>query len=88
MSDRHHLPDPAVRIGRRKFWRKSSIRQYIAQVAGESPPAPLSDDEQLIGSVELRIWLGGVSDMFIYRHSRRSAIGSSPAVNPPPDQAA
>jgi hypothetical protein len=76
-----YLPDPAVRIGGRKFWRRRAVREYIARIAGEPPPAPIADDEQLLGSLELRMWLGGVSEMWIHRHSRRQE--NSEAAAPP-----
>jgi hypothetical protein len=58
-------------IGRLRYWRRGAIRQYLAQVAGEPAPAAQPDDEHLIQAKELRRLLGGVSDMWIHRHSRR-----------------
>ena len=64
------LPDPLV-IGRLRYWRRGAIRQYLAEVAGEPAPAAQPDDEHLLQARELRRLLGGVSDMWIHRHSRR-----------------
>jgi hypothetical protein len=82
-----YLPDPHARISGRKYWKRCAVREYLAKIAGEPAPAPQPDDHHLVGSLELRLILGGVSDMWLHRHSRRSVIGSPPAVNPP-DQAA
>lgn len=64
------LPEPLV-IGRRRYWSRGAIRGYIAEEAGKPAPAPQPDDEHLIQAKELRRMLGGVSDMWIFRHSRR-----------------
>jgi hypothetical protein len=64
------LPEPLV-IGRRRYWRRGEIRCYLAEEAGKPAPAPLPDDEHLLQAKELRRMLGGVSDMWIFRHSRR-----------------
>jgi hypothetical protein len=77
------LPDPHARISGKKFWKRRAIREYLAKIAGEPAPVHQSDDDHLVGSLELRLILGGVSDMWILRHSRRSAIGPRPAVDPP-----
>lgn len=69
--DRFHLPPPKMRIGRQRKWDRGSIRACLAAAAGEPPPPPRHDDEYLVGSNELRQMLGGVSDMFLWRHSRR-----------------
>ena len=81
------LPDPDAKIGNRNFWRRRSVREYLAAVSGYPAPEPQPDDEFLMGSLELRMALGGVSDMWILRHSRprRSserppAVPSGPAV--------
>jgi hypothetical protein len=73
-----YLPDPCTRISGRKFWRRRVVREYLARVTGQPAPTPQSDDEYLMGSLELRLALGGVSDMWLYRHSRR-AESSGPA---------
>jgi hypothetical protein len=64
------LPDPIV-IGRLRYWRLGAIRKYLAEVAGKPEPAPQPDDEQLMKAKELRRMLGGVSDMWLHRYSRR-----------------
>jgi len=66
------LPDPLT-IGRLRYWRRGAIRRYLADVAGEPAPASQLDDESLLQAKELRQMLGGVSDMWIFRHSRRPA---------------
>jgi len=66
------LPDPLV-IGRLRYWRRGGVRRYLAEVAGEPAPSPQPDDEHLMQAKELRKMLGGVSDMWIHRHSRRAA---------------
>ena len=65
------LPDPLV-IGRLRYWRRGHIRAYLAQVEGKPAPEPQADDEHLMLAKELRLMLGGVSDMWIHRHSRRT----------------
>jgi hypothetical protein len=64
------LPDPLL-IGRLRYWRLGAIRKYLAEVAGEPAPAQQADDEHLMQAKELRRMLGGVSDMWIHRYSRR-----------------
>ncbi len=76
-----YLPAPYTRIGGKKFWRRRSVREYLALIGGQPPPPSQSDDDYLMGSLELRMVLGGVSDMWILRHSRRSDVGPAPAVN-------
>ena len=66
------LPQPLV-IGRLRYWRRGAIRRYLAEVDGEPAPAPQPDDENLLQAKELRHMLGGVSDMWIWRHSPRPA---------------
>jgi hypothetical protein len=65
------IPSPTLVIAGKKFWRRRVIREALAAAAGEPPPSPAADDEYLIQSRELRQLLGGVSDMFLWRHSRR-----------------
>jgi len=72
------LPDPSARIGGRKFWRRRAVREYLARVSGEPAPTPQPEDEHLMGSLELRLVLGGVSDMWLYRHSRRDPPSATP----------
>jgi hypothetical protein len=72
MANAPLLPPPLV-IGRQRFWRLGGVRNFVAQVAGEPAPAPQPDDEHLIQARELRKMLGGVSDMWVWRHSRRAA---------------
>ncbi len=67
-----YLPAPIMTIGRRHFWRRRAIRLYVAAMAGEPEPAPQPDDEFLLNSLELRVMLGGVSDMWIWRRTRRA----------------
>ena len=70
MADIHLLPEP-IFIARLRFWRLGAIRQFLAKVAGDPAPAPQADDEHLIQARELRKMLGDVSEMWIFRHSRR-----------------
>jgi hypothetical protein len=74
-----YLPAPAARIGGRKFWKRRSIREYIAQVSNQPAPGDRPDDDYLIGSLEVRQMLGNVSDMWIHRHSRRPDAPQSAA---------
>jgi hypothetical protein len=67
------VPVPTHIIAGKKFWKKRAIREALAAAAGEPTPASAADDEYLIQSRELRQMLGGVSDMWIWRHSQRSA---------------
>ena len=50
-----------------------------ARIAGKPLPAPLPDDEVLETSKQLRAALGGVSDMFLWRHSRDGSTGDEAA---------
>jgi hypothetical protein len=81
MAD-HFLPDAVARIGNRKFWKRGHVRAYLARVSGDPPPAPQPDDDHLVGSLELRLILGGVSDMWLHRHTRRSTP-AAPTAAPP-----
>jgi hypothetical protein len=77
------IPAPTVVIATKKFWRKRSIREALAKAAGEPAPAAAADDEHLMQSRELRQMLGGVSDMFLWRHSVRDADTAVKATHPP-----
>lgn len=71
MSDPIYLPAPTAIISKRKFWKRREIREYIAAVSNQPPAGDRPDDDYLIGSLEVRQMLGSVSDMWIWRHSRR-----------------
>jgi hypothetical protein len=73
------IPAPTLTIAGKKFWRRRAIREALAAAAGEAPPNPAADDEHLIQSRELRQLLGGVSLMFLWRHSRRPEAPRSAA---------
>lgn len=73
------FPPPDVRIGGRKFWSRRARREWVARIAGKPLPAPLPDDEVLETSKQLRAALGGVSDMFLWRHSRDGSTGDEAA---------
>jgi hypothetical protein len=70
------LPQPIV-FGRRRYWRRRLIREYLAEVAKEPSPAPRPDDESLMDARELRTLLGGITDMTLWRRMRPSASPSS-----------
>jgi len=73
------LPQPSAIISGRKFWNRRSIREFIAAVSNQPPPGERPDDDFLIGSLEVRQMLGGVSDMWLHRHSRRPDARQSAA---------
>jgi len=64
--------------------RRRVIREALAEAANEPTPPPAADDEHLIQSKELRRILSGVSDMFLWRHSRRPTQASSVAAKAAP----
>jgi hypothetical protein len=72
---------PAIRIGNRKFYKRRSLREYLAAISGELPPPSKPDDEYLINSRQLRQELGGVSEMWVWRREqeRAAAIACSRA---------
>jgi hypothetical protein len=67
------FPQPDLRVGGRKYWKKRSRREWVAKIAGQPLPTAQSDDEMLETSKQVRAALGNVSDMWIWRHSRESA---------------
>jgi len=60
------LPEPANVAGR-NYWTKGDVRRWRAKIAGLPEPAPQSDDENWLTQPQLRAFLGGVSDMWIWR---------------------
>ena len=70
-------PDPVLIIGRRRYWRRRQIREAVALAAGEPMPPTQRDDEELVQAREVRRLLGGVSDMFLWRHARRGSESSA-----------
>ena len=68
-----YIPDPDIRIGKKKFWYRRTVRAYQARLGGLPAPAPQPDDLDLVGSLELRLALGGISEMTLWRRSRRTA---------------
>jgi hypothetical protein len=65
------FPKPTS-INRRNFWRRGTVRQWAAEALGRARPEPRDDDEQLITQRAVRELLGGVSDMWIWRHREPS----------------
>lgn len=71
MAEKLYLPPPVTLINGRKFWKRKQAREYIATLCGQKITDQRPDDDYLIGSRELREMLGGVSDMWLLRHTRR-----------------
>jgi hypothetical protein len=65
------FPEPTS-INKRNFWRRGVVRRWAAEVAGEPAPEPRLDDEQLMTQRAVREFLGGVSDMWIWRNRRKA----------------
>jgi hypothetical protein len=78
------LPPPINQLGRRYYWRKRAIREFLATVANEPAPVPLADDEFLITVLEVRLMLGSVSDRWINRHLPRQPKPQPAATTPSP----
>jgi len=60
------FPRPLI-INGRQYWQTGAIRRWCAAKAGDPPPEPRADDENLITTKEVRVRLGNVSAMWIYR---------------------
>jgi hypothetical protein len=73
------FPAPKVVIGGRKFWPKRTIREWLAEVAGDPPPPPRDDDEFLLTTAAVREMCGNVSSMWIWRRSQRKAAATEAA---------
>ncbi len=68
------FPQPDLRVGGRKYWKKRTRREWIASIAGQPAPEHSPDDEMLETSKQVRAALGNVSDMWLWRHSREQSI--------------
>lgn len=77
MHDAPPFPQPDINIGRRHYWLKSSVRDWIAAAAGRDAPAPQPDDDTLMNSAQVRERLGGVSHMWLVRHMKAGARSRS-----------
>jgi hypothetical protein len=59
-----------------RFWRRGDIRRYQAAVAGH-PYIERESDDEWMQATEVRLALGGVSDMWIHRRLRETRAAST-----------
>jgi hypothetical protein len=64
------FPEP-ITIGNRNYWRRRTVRNWLATIAREGEPPARPDDEALLTSRAVRELCGGVSDMWIWRKRQR-----------------
>ena len=74
-SNQPPFPHP-VTISGRLYWRRRTVRCWLATVAGDGEPPPEPDDENLLNSTAVRAMCGGVSDMSLWRWRRRNVAAA------------